>query len=81
MGQVTYQVIGDGSVGTKTKAFTVPDADINRLVGFGRHLLSNPAATVTQALLAWSEWSMRITKEQVLAYERDAVVQPNFTAT
>jgi hypothetical protein len=86
MGSVTFQVIGDGAVGTKTKTYTVSDADVNRLVAFGKAIASaagtsNP--TVTQGLLAWAERTMAQVKGEVLAYEREqaSVVISTITAT
>jgi len=86
MGAVTFQVVGDGTVGTKTKTYTVSDADVNRLVAYGQSLaaangVSNP--TVTQGLLAWADRVMVITKMDVRGYEQQqaAVGISTITAT
>ena len=88
MGSITFQVIGDGSVGTKTKTFTVPDAHVNRLVAYAVARYSVPPATLntTQALLAWAEGLMAGTKANVLRWEKEtdiaAVPSPDpFDAT
>lgn len=91
MGSVTFQVIGDASVGTKSKTFTVSDADVNRLVAYAREVYATPATvgnptpptlTVTQALLAWANAMMDQTKGAVVGYERSAQPPPGvFTAT
>lgn len=74
MGSVTFQVVGDGTVGTKTKTYTVSDADVNRLVAYGKALataagIANP--TVTQGLLAWADREMTKAKVDVLVYEQE----------
>lgn len=73
MGSITFQVVGDGSVGTKTKTYTVSDADVNRLVAYGVSLATTPqvpSPTVAQALLAWADRAMALAKSDVLSYER-----------
>lgn len=49
MGSITIQIVGDGTVGTKTKTYTVSNADVNRVVTAAMTL--NGAVTVTQACL------------------------------
>lgn len=72
MGSITIQVVGDASVGSRSKTFTVPDAHINRLVAFAKGEFTptgEPPLTTPQALLEWAERVMKATKKQVLAYE------------
>lgn len=74
MGSITFQVFGDGTVGTKTKTYTVSDADINRLVAYGIKLATTPQLpnpTVAQGLLAWVDRAMAVAKADVLSSERD----------
>lgn len=49
MGSITIQIIGDGSVGTKTKTYTVSDADVNRVVTAAKTI--SGAVTTVQACL------------------------------
>lgn len=73
MGTITFQVVGDGSVGTKTKTYTVSDADVNRLVAFAQAIAANNGVSnpnVTQGLLAWADRMMSETKTGVRAYEQ-----------
>lgn len=75
MGSITFQVIGDGTVGTKTKTYTVSDADINRLVNCWKTLGATnavPSPTVAQALLAWADHEISDTKSSVLQFEQAA---------
>jgi NAD(P)H-flavin reductase len=82
MGSITFQVIGDGSVGTKTKTFTVADADINRLVEWAKvaYRGDGPALNTTQALLAWTQAMMDDARKRVRHYEyriaQESVSQP-----
>jgi hypothetical protein len=69
MGSITFQVVGDASVGTKTKTYTVSDADVNRLVEFAKSLTGIANPTVTQALLAWANNEMDAVKRNVKAFE------------
>lgn len=71
MGSITFQVVGDASVGSRSKTFTVPDEHINRLVAFAKAEFSpvgGPLSTPL-ALLEWAERLMKLTRKQVLAYE------------
>lgn len=68
MGSITIQVIGDGTVGTKSKTYTVSDADVNRLVAFGKSMVGG-SPTVTQGLVAWADKVIADTKSAVRAYE------------
>jgi hypothetical protein len=90
MGSVTFQVIGDVSVGTKNRTFNFSDANINRLVDFGEYIYkqANPGSTptVTQSLNAWAVWVVDHTKSKLREAEervaRDAVPPPaSFDAT
>lgn len=91
MGSITFQVTGDASVGTKSKAFVVSDADVNRLVAYATAAFATPptvgnptppALTVAQALLAWAQAMMNQATGAVTGYERSIVAPPpTFTAT
>jgi hypothetical protein len=95
MGSITFQGIGDASIGTKTKTYAVSDADMNRfknwaIVRFATpKTVANPnppALTVNQALVAWADWCMTKTKAEVVEYERNAALMavaapPPFVAT
>jgi hypothetical protein len=83
MGSYTRQVIGDVSVGTKTKTFTVPDADVNRMVAWAKWRFTpegQPELNTTQALLALAQYEMDQIRAAVRAYEhklaKDAVAKP-----
>lgn len=69
MGSITIQVIGDVSVGTKSKTYNYSDADINRLVAYGRALFG-AGATITQGLVAWSDQTIKQMQQQVVSDER-----------
>lgn len=78
MGSITFQVVGDASIGTKTKTYTVSNADVNRFVSWATDTfataptLGNPSPaplTATQALAAWADWIMTQTKQRVIARE------------
>lgn len=79
MGSITFQVIGDASVGTRAKTYTVPDENINRLIGYMK--ADDPSLTTPQALLKWADLMMTLTKERVLSHERSATAIPPFEAT
>jgi hypothetical protein len=76
MGSLTIQIVGDASVGTKTKTFAIPDADVNRFVAWAQSaypIITNGVAstpTVAQALASWANGIMAGTQNNVLAYER-----------
>lgn len=83
MGSITFQVVGDASVGTKTKTFAVSDADINRFVSWAVAVYSVPGQTpltTGQALLAWAVSKMDNLKKEVQSREiqqaLEAVVLP-----
>jgi hypothetical protein len=78
MGSITFQVVGDASVGTRTRTFTVPDAHVNRLVEWAKWKFTpegQPDLSTPQALLAWSERMMSDTKKHVLNFERNEDVE------
>lgn len=79
MGSISFQVVGDASVGTRNRTFTVPDAHINRLVAYMQ--ADDPLMTVPQALLKWAELMMAVTKDRVRNHERTTQVVPPFDAT
>jgi hypothetical protein len=84
MGQITFQVAGDASVGTKAKTFAVADVDVNRLVAWAKVELrgrGEPELTTAQALLKWAEAMMGVTKAGVVRYERRVQAIPPFEAT
>jgi hypothetical protein len=95
MGSITFQGIGDASIGTKTKTYAVSDADMNRFKTWAiayfatrpTHAVPNPPAlTVTQALTAWADWCMTNTKNLVIDRERRIALTavtptPPFVAT
>lgn len=78
MGSITFQVVGDASVGTRSKTYAVPDAHINRLVACLK--AGDAAKTAPQALLEWAELMMALTRERVLTYERSAAAIAPFDA-
>lgn len=72
MGSLTLQVIGDGTVGTKSKTFTISDADINRLVAAWKSKITTvalPSPTVTQAMVAFADNVMAHAKSDTLDVE------------
>lgn len=76
MGSITLQVVGDGSVGTKVKTYAVSDADINRIVAYGMTLANgqgNTNPTVAQALVAYADLLMQITKGNIVSAEISAL--------
>lgn len=72
MGSITIQVIGDVSVGTKSKTYTYSDANINRLVNYGKDVAGN-GATITQGLAAWADQVIKTMQDNVVYAERTAV--------
>jgi hypothetical protein len=68
LGSITFQVIGDASVGTKTKTATFSNADINRLVTAAGSFVANP--TPTTALEFWASAMIKKTIELVDDYEK-----------
>jgi hypothetical protein len=78
MGSISFQVIGDASVGTRSKTFIHTDENINRLVAY---MKADNELTTPQALLKWAELMMQLTKERVLEHERRVQAIPPFEAT
>ena len=78
MGSISFQVVGDATVGTRSKTFAVPDEAINRLVAY---LKADDDLTTPQALLKWAELMMALTKERVLHHERQNATLSPFDAT
>lgn len=79
MGSISFQVIGDASVGTRSKSYAVSDENINRLVAYLK--ADDPSLTTPQALLKWTDLVMQLTRERVVEYERRAASIPPFEAT
>lgn len=74
MGSITIQIIGDGTVGTKTKTYTVSDADVNRVVTAAKTL--NGAVTTVQACLDLASYLQSSVTNLVLASEKAAAATP-----
>lgn len=73
MGTITFTVFS-GTFGARTKEYTVSDAHLDRLAAAWQFRLTtpeNPTPTRNQALLAWAEHVMDMTKTDVLATERE----------
>jgi hypothetical protein len=88
MGSITMTLVGDVSVGTKTKTYTASDADINRFIAWAKVAYATaavPNPTTAQAAVAWADAQINAMKMAVQAYEgnvaRAAVVDPTWTAT
>lgn len=56
MGTVTFQIVGDGTVGTLTKTYTVSNADVNRHVAAWKARVST--SSVPTSMLAWADFMM-----------------------
>lgn len=83
MGTITITVVGDASVGTKSKTYNLSDANINRLVAWTKTAFattptvavpSPPVLTTAQALVAWADKFIARTKQDVLASEYNASI-------
>ena len=89
MGSITIQIVGDASVGTRTKTYAVSDADINRLVAWAVAAYTDAGSappTPVQALAKWADRFIAQTKESVVGLEqRNALAAvappPPFVAT
>ena len=79
MGSISFQVVGDASVGTRNKTYAVSDENINRLVAYLK--ADDPALTTPQALLKWTDLVMQLTRERVQEHERRAATIAPFEAT
>jgi len=69
MGTITFTVVGDVSVGTKTKSYAVSDADVNRFVNYCKQFSPLPSPTVAQALVAWADNEIASLKNGVISSE------------
>lgn len=61
MGSVTFQIVGDGTVGTLTKTYTVSNADVNRHVAAWKTRVATsavPNPTTPISMLAWADFMM-----------------------
>jgi hypothetical protein len=83
MGSLTIQVVGDATVGTKTKAYAIPDADVNRLVAFCKAAYpiqnadgTTTVPTVAQALVSWADGFVAGTKTNVQRFETPVPAVP-----
>jgi len=80
VGSISIQVVGDASVGTKSKTYNYTDAQINRLVAWAKTAYSQssrgvpdpPPLTTAQALSAWADALMRFTETSVVKTEKNA---------
>lgn len=84
MGAFTIQIVGDGSVGTKTKTYVVSDADINRLMAFATVIaIGNgiPSPTVIQAALALADAVTQRLRDQLRNFEINQVAILPITMT
>jgi hypothetical protein len=78
MGTITLTTVGDASVGTVSRTWSVSDADINRLVAWAQEAYPTaptaevpapPPPTSTQALNRWSAGLMQGTNHNVQRHE------------
>jgi hypothetical protein len=88
MGTLTIQVVGDATVGTKSKAYVISDADVNRLVAYCKAaypiVTTNPTTgvtttsvpTVAQALVSWADGFVAGTKANVQRFETPVPAVP-----
>jgi hypothetical protein len=81
MGSITFTVVGNGGVGTRSKTFDVPDAHVTRIVNWAKAAYATPptaevpnppALTNAQAFNAWATGVMDGTKANVVSHEREA---------
>ena len=79
MGALTFQLVGDASVGTKTKTYTVSNADVNRFVAWAiakyaiaptPKIPNPPALTPAQAVAAWADATVNDLKMGVVNMEK-----------
>lgn len=78
MGQVTFK-IDAGAAGTTEKAFTVTNANIQRMIDWIKARTPDGAAmTNAQAVEAWAQLLMGFSRQQVLEHERRALAPPAF---
>ena len=77
MGSITITIIGDASVLTKTKTFTVSDADINRTIAYLKvqaNSVVNGTATTAQACLVWANKVLGDLQAGTVAFENAAAL-------
>lgn len=75
MGSVTFQIIGDGTVGTLSKTYTVSNADVNRHVTAWKSRIATaivPSPTTPNAMLAWADSMMAASVSIIQDSERAA---------
>jgi hypothetical protein len=76
MGSITVSVSKANPLGSKT--YTVPNADIDRLIAWAKVFYApQPGGVLTdaQALLAWVNAFMEATKARVTEHEREAAIK------
>lgn len=75
MGSITLTLVGDASVGTNTKTYTISNADVNRWVATLK-LKANPVvngtATVAQACVVWADSVVEQARADVKAADIEA---------
>jgi hypothetical protein len=95
MGSLTFQAVGDATIGTKTKTYTISDANMDRFAEWAIATFSprptngepNPTPlTVAQALAAWADWIVERTRQEIIQRERNLALgavppPPPFTST
>ena len=77
MGSITISIVGDASVGTKSKAFTISDADLNRAIAYLKAQATpvvNGTATTAQACLVWANKVLGELQASTVAFENAAAV-------
>ena len=84
MGSITFTLVGDASIGTKTKAYAISDADLNRWMAVLKvkaNPVINGTATVAQACVVWADSIVAQAKADTVAAElavaQAAVVTPS----
>ena len=83
MGSITLTLVGDVTVGTKTKTYAISDADVNRWIAVLKtkaNPVVNGTATIAQACVVWADSIVAQAKADVAAAElasaQAAVVAP-----
>ena len=79
MGTITM-TIDAGTAGTATKTFTVTNTNLGRLADFAK-TMGSPEMTNQQALERWMRWVMDMTKDHIMARERQTMAVPDFEAS
>jgi hypothetical protein len=78
---IALQVVGDASVGTVQRQFSVTDANINRLVAWAQAIFRRAGEaplTADQALRRWMAWTLEQTRGSVLNHEHNNTAPPPF---